>query len=168
VYKNDMNGLIKCMKSGWYSGKGFKAARNRRHEDALKYLELALKYSELKTDPVIYDSMAFSHYNMGNLVEAINYAEKSIKEYVEIENIDPKFPGRIKALQVLVIRIKSESNYTTNCSTGPANSARAGYLYVTPFPVNSDVDTTFVVVSFFKRACRQLLSGRVPDNILST
>ncbi len=118
----NMIGLIKCMKSGWYSGKGFKAARNRRPEDALKYLELALKYSESKSDPVIFDSMAFSHYNMGNLEKAIKYAENSLKEYVEIENIDPKIQGRIKALQDLIIRIKSENIHTTNCSTGTAKS----------------------------------------------
>jgi tetratricopeptide (TPR) repeat protein len=104
-----MIGLIKYMKSGWYSGKGFKAQRKRRHEDALNYLELALKYSESESDSVIYDSMAYSHYSIGNLNEAMMYAEKSLKEYIEVKNADYKFQGKIKALQDLIIRIKSHN-----------------------------------------------------------
>jgi len=108
-----MFGLINAMKSGWYSGKGFKAQRNRYYEDALKYFELALKYSESESEPVIYDSMVICYYNLEDLNEALKYAEKSIKEYLETENIDHQIQPRVKALQYLATKIKSENIHTT-------------------------------------------------------
>jgi tetratricopeptide (TPR) repeat protein len=110
--------LINTMKSGWYSGKGFKAQRNGNHEDAIKYLELALEYSEFKYNPVIYDSMAFCHYNLKHLDQALKYAKRSIREYLETINIDHQIQPRVKALKDLVIRIQSENIDITKCSSG--------------------------------------------------
>lgn len=108
--------LIESGRSGWFSGKGFKAARHKNHEEAIEFFKLALKHSTSEYDPVLYDSMAFSYYNLGNLSEAFVCAERSIKEYLELKDPEKENPDtdrRIGALQELVIRIKSKNTHTT-------------------------------------------------------
>ncbi|MFA6012749.1 MAG: hypothetical protein WC799_22350 [Desulfobacteraceae bacterium] len=100
--------FINSLKSGHYSGKGFKAARHKKYKKALYYYELALKYSEHDIDPVLYDSKAIALYNLNRFDEALINAKKGIEQYNSVKNKDQKIVVRIKILNEMVQHLESE------------------------------------------------------------
>jgi tetratricopeptide (TPR) repeat protein len=94
-------GLIKTIKSGWYSGKGFKAIRNKKYEKALSYLRIALENSQTGFEPVLYESLSIAYYNINMPLESIENAKKSIEQYTTI-NDELKYASRIKKLENII------------------------------------------------------------------
>jgi len=94
--------FISSARSGWYSGKGFKASKQGKYEKALSYFELALMNTKDNFDPVVYDSMAIAYYKLNRYEEALTNAEKSYDQYQSIGGDDPKIKKRINTLKELI------------------------------------------------------------------
>jgi len=96
-------GIIGTIKSGWYSGKGFKATRNGKYEKALSYLNIALDASQTGFEPVLYETLSIAFYHLDNSLESTQNARKSIEQYTKI-NDDSKYDSRIKKLERIIIK----------------------------------------------------------------
>ncbi len=94
--------FIASAKSGWYSGKGFKASRQGKYETALSYFERALLNTKDNFDPVVHDSMAIAYYKLNRYEEALTNAERSFDQYQSISSDDPKIKKRINMLKELI------------------------------------------------------------------
>jgi tetratricopeptide (TPR) repeat protein len=95
--------IIDTIKSGWYSGKGFKAIKNGKYEKALSYLNIALDASPTGFEPVLYETLSIAFYHLDNPLESIQNARKSIEQYATI-NDDSKYDSRIKTLERIIIK----------------------------------------------------------------
>ena len=101
--------IINSSRSGWYSGKGFKAQKKKQFERALHFYKLARRYSDTRFDPVIYESMAFVYCELNQYKEALFAAQKSIKQYNSVENKDHKFSSNIKKVKELIKYLESKN-----------------------------------------------------------
>ncbi len=90
-----MIGIIKAIKSGWYSGKGFKAIRNKKYKSAIHFFNLTLKNSSYGFEPVIYEELSKDSYHTQNFVLAIINSQKRIEQYQQI-NAGGKYQKNIK------------------------------------------------------------------------
>ena len=77
--------LFKSLKSSWYFGKGYKALKNQRYDQALRYFLFALKYNQAAENSaelaVLKEALAETYLKLENFDEARLYATESIEIY---------------------------------------------------------------------------------------
>ena len=93
---------IRSVKTGWYSGRGFKAHQNNQHEKAVHYYDLALQFLEDDFEPVIYEAKAMALYELKKFSEALFNAQKSFEQYSSLNSKDPKDVENLKKLKALI------------------------------------------------------------------
>lgn len=104
--------VIDNIRSGWYTGRGYKAASREDYETALNYYKMAIQCSKEKNDVVLHDSMAIVLYKLGKHKDALYYARRCLKIYQELELTDPISLKRIYNIEVLIEHLEDSVGNT--------------------------------------------------------